>query len=121
MSLFPEYIPKWTRDAVCASVDPALWFPEMGGTAREAKKICATCPVRVQCLEFALERPERFGIFGGMTERERRKLQGNTKACKHCGTEYTPGRSHAAFCSDDCRSESRRLTKEAYELKRSAA
>jgi hypothetical protein len=113
--------PPWTQAAVCASVDPELWFPEKGNSAARAKKICATCPVREPCLQYALDNDDRFGVFGGTTERDRRKIRGNTKFCKHCGAEYAPGRSHAAFCSDECRSESRRLTKEAYERTRTAA
>lgn len=66
--------PEWTRDALCAQVDQDLWFPENGGSTREAKSICARCPTRPECLEFALDNAERFGIWGGFSERERRRL-----------------------------------------------
>jgi WhiB family redox-sensing transcriptional regulator len=59
---------------VCAQIDPDLWFPEKGGSTREAKKTCVGCPVRTECLAFALDNDERFGIWGGMSERERRRL-----------------------------------------------
>lgn len=65
----------WQADALCAQTDPEAFFPEKGGSTREAKKICALCPVRAQCLEYALKNDERFGIWGGLSERERRKLR----------------------------------------------
>ena len=64
---------EWQERALCAQTDPEAFFPEKGGSTREAKRICAGCEVRVECLEYALENDERFGIWGGMSERERRK------------------------------------------------
>ena len=66
---------SWQADSLCAQTDPEAFFPEKGGSTREAKKICSTCEVRAQCLEYALENDERFGIWGGLSERERRKLR----------------------------------------------
>ena len=60
--------------AACAEVDPELWFPEKGGSNREAKRICATCEVRLVCLEYALAHDERFGVWGGLTDMERREF-----------------------------------------------
>jgi WhiB family redox-sensing transcriptional regulator len=65
----------WQADALCAQTDPEAFFPEKGGSTRDAKKICASCEVRAQCLEYALKNDERFGIWGGLSERERRKLR----------------------------------------------
>jgi WhiB family redox-sensing transcriptional regulator len=65
----------WQSDALCAQTDPEAFFPEKGGSTRDAKKICASCEVRAQCLEYALNNDERFGIWGGLSERERRKLR----------------------------------------------
>jgi WhiB family redox-sensing transcriptional regulator len=65
----------WQADAHCAQTDPEAFFPEKGGYTRDAKKICAACEVRAQCLEYALKNDERFGIWGGLSERERRKLR----------------------------------------------
>ena len=62
----------WTVDAACADADPDLFFGEHGRPATEAKQICAGCPVRAECLDFALEGRERFGIWGGLTEKQRR-------------------------------------------------
>ena len=65
----------WQTDSLCAQTDPEAFFPEKGGSTRDAKKICISCEVRNQCLEYALENDERFGIWGGLSERERRKLR----------------------------------------------
>jgi WhiB family transcriptional regulator, redox-sensing transcriptional regulator len=66
---------SWRMDALCAETDPEAFFPEKGGSTREAKRVCAGCPVRLQCLETALRNDERFGIWGGLSERERRRLR----------------------------------------------
>ena len=65
----------WQDRALCAQTDPEAFFPEKGGSTREAKKVCLTCDVRDDCLEYALMNDERFGIWGGLSERERRKLK----------------------------------------------
>ncbi|MBB5830925.1 WhiB family transcriptional regulator [Brachybacterium aquaticum] len=66
---------SWQERALCAQTDPEAFFPEKGGSTREAKKVCVSCEVRAECLEYALENDERFGIWGGLSERERRKLK----------------------------------------------
>lgn len=65
----------WQVDALCAQTDPEAFFPEKGGSTREAKRICDGCEVRSECLDYALGNDERFGIWGGLSERERRKLR----------------------------------------------
>lgn len=65
----------WQADALCAQTDPEAFFPEKGGSTRDAKKVCSACTVRSECLEYALKNDERFGIWGGMSERERRRLR----------------------------------------------
>ena len=65
----------WQERALCAQTDPEAFFPEKGGSTREAKKICVGCEVKAECLEYALEHDERFGIWGGLSERERRRLK----------------------------------------------
>lgn len=65
----------WQERALCAQTDPEAFFPEKGGSTREAKRICQGCEVRSECLEYALAHDERFGIWGGLSERERRKLK----------------------------------------------
>ena len=70
-----DTIAGWQERALCAQTDPEAFFPEKGGSTREAKKVCTGCDVRGDCLEYALEHDERFGIWGGLSERERRKLK----------------------------------------------
>jgi len=70
----PDGIPEWQDHALCAQSDPDAWFPEKGGSVEQPKAICRRCPVRVECLEFAIEHNERFGVWGGLSERQRRPL-----------------------------------------------
>ena len=65
----------WQAQALCAEVDADIFFPDKGGSTREAKKVCRACEVRAECLEYALANGERFGIWGGVTERARRRLE----------------------------------------------
>ena len=70
-----EALLAWQERALCAQTDPESFFPEKGGSTREAKRICVGCEVRAECLEYALAHDERFGIWGGLSERERRRLK----------------------------------------------
>lgn len=72
----------WIDNALCAQTDPEAFFPERGKVPAEAKRICQSCPVRADCLDYALRTGQRFGVWGGLSERERRRLQ--------------PSRQHAA-------------------------
>ena len=67
----------WVVSALCRQVDPDLWFPEQGGGGaahvKMVKKICRECPVRQECLDLGLD--ERYGIWGGYSERERRYMR----------------------------------------------
>ena len=65
----------WQDQANCLGVDPDLFFPERGASTREAKEVCRGCVVRGECLEYALVNGEKFGIWGGLSERERRRLR----------------------------------------------
>ncbi|QUH03598.1 WhiB family transcriptional regulator [Saccharopolyspora erythraea] len=70
---------NWRDQAACLDEDPELFFPvsEVGPGARQAsaaKAVCARCPVRSECLDYALENGLDHGVFGGMTDRERRAL-----------------------------------------------
>lgn len=67
--------PDWQERAACRETDPEAFFPEKGGSTREAKRICSRCEVKGECLEYALGHDERFGIWGGLSERERRRLK----------------------------------------------
>ena len=63
------------QQAELNSHHPEAFFPEKGGSTREAKRICLGCEVKDSCLEYALANDERFGIWGGLSERERRRLK----------------------------------------------
>jgi WhiB family transcriptional regulator, redox-sensing transcriptional regulator len=67
--------PTRGRRALCAETDPEAFFPEKGGSFREAKRICTGCEVRAECLEYALANDERFGVWGGLSERERHRIR----------------------------------------------
>ncbi|MDA8267761.1 MAG: WhiB family transcriptional regulator [Actinomycetota bacterium] len=66
---------EWQGRANCMGVDPDLFFPERGASTREAKAVCRGCVVREDCLDYALSNGEKFGIWGGLSERERRRLR----------------------------------------------
>jgi WhiB family redox-sensing transcriptional regulator len=66
---------SWQSQANCLGVDPDLFFPERGASTREAKTVCRACVVRTECLEYALINGEKFGIWGGLSERERRRIR----------------------------------------------
>jgi len=70
----------WWTSALCAQTDPELFFPEKGDRPRDAKKVCANCPVCTECLTFALAHDRLYGVWGGTTERERRKLTTTRRA-----------------------------------------
>lgn len=65
-------IPAWVDDALCAQVDTEIFFPPEGGSLRPAKSICARCPVAAECLQYALEHHEHYGVWGGLSAVERR-------------------------------------------------
>jgi WhiB family transcriptional regulator, redox-sensing transcriptional regulator len=65
---------SWSSRAACRGLDPRLFFPADDEDAGPATAICAECPVREPCLEFALGSREREGVWGGTTERERRRI-----------------------------------------------
>jgi WhiB family redox-sensing transcriptional regulator len=70
----------WRGRANCTGLIPELFFPQRGQSSREAKEVCRGCVVRQECLEYAIACGEKFGIWGGMSERERRKLRRSRSA-----------------------------------------
>jgi WhiB family redox-sensing transcriptional regulator len=121
----------WQERALCAQVDSEIFFPEPGdsaGAARSAKKICARCEVRKPCLQWALERDERYGIYGGFSERERQRIRRGELApvvvlpipeiprsrerykvrrhCVSCGMGLH-GRGRHRYCSLECKRKAR--------------
>lgn len=65
----------WQDYSNCAGADADLFFPERGASTRKAKAICNACQVKAECLEFAIQQSEKFGIWGGLSERERRRIR----------------------------------------------
>lgn len=65
---------SWRDKGLCRGADPEIFFPLDSDDAAEAKEICARCPVREACSEYAIANHERIGVWGGLTERERRRL-----------------------------------------------
>ncbi|PZS27182.1 MAG: hypothetical protein DLM58_19165 [Pseudonocardiales bacterium] len=80
----------WRVSAVCAQTDPGLFYPDKGESARPGKRVCTGCPVRAQCLQWALEHDERHGIWGGLSDRERRRLKRRPHVEDHPGVADTP-------------------------------
>jgi WhiB family redox-sensing transcriptional regulator len=67
--------PAFVEEAVCGQADPEAFFPERGQSAKDAKQVCLACPVRVDCLTWALDNAEHHGVWGGLTEKERLRLR----------------------------------------------
>lgn len=70
---------SWMDDAVCTSIDPCIFFSVNYGEQRVAKKFCETCPVKNDCLAYALKHNIEFGIWGGSSRRDRLKIKKNKK------------------------------------------
>lgn len=75
--------PAFLDNALCAQVDNELFYPEKGGSTRLAKAVCARCEVRLQCLLWALDHDDRYGIWGGYSERERRRIKADPELREH--------------------------------------
>lgn len=75
LHLAPVTPRRWQDAALCAQVDPEIFFPEKGESTRHPKMICRSCDVRAECLDYALETDQRHGVWGGYSERERRVLR----------------------------------------------
>lgn len=69
----------WQGQGVCAQTDPETFFPDKGGSTAAAKRMCIRCDVKDVCLEYALATDQRHGVWGGMSERERRRLKAAQK------------------------------------------
>lgn len=65
--------PPFLADALCAQTDPEVFFPEQGASSRPAKRVCMACSARVACLEWSVATGQRYGVWGGLSERERQK------------------------------------------------
>lgn len=71
---------NWQALGLCRQTDPEVFFPEKGGSSRDAKQVCLACDVLQECRDYALKNDERFGVWGGLSEYERRKIRWRRKA-----------------------------------------
>lgn len=99
----------WQDNAACRGLDHKTWYPERGEVAamRAAKAICQTCPVRTECLNYALTNREKEGVWGGLSGHQRRPMfasLANITVCPVCDGEVisAPGK-HRVTCGDECR------------------
>ena len=84
---------SWQMLSNCLGVDPDLFFPERGASTKDAKAVCQGCVVREDCLEYALTNREKFGIWGGMSERERRRIRRQRTVARVAGLLEQPSAS----------------------------
>jgi len=109
---------SWRDEAACKSVPTEAFFPEEGGVPTTLAKLCAGCPVRSECLDFAVSDWTIYGIWAGTDEKERRKMRQSrqenkapaspvedfSRTCAHCGNSFEPQtiRSKRIYCSEFC-------------------
>lgn len=89
----------WRVRGQCATRDPDLWFSTAGKNLREAKRLCSLCAVRKQCLAFAIESAVTHGVWGGMSEIERRSIPRAKRAecIASASVVGAPAREQAGF------------------------
>lgn len=95
-----EPIP-WAARAACLGMNPELWFPERGGGTNNAKAVCAGCPVSAECLAYAIRWDIRFGVWGGQSERARRRLARSRRGPRP--RKILPRHGTTARYAKDCR------------------
>ena len=96
--------PEWQRQAACRGMDPAIFHPEIGQRATEAKAVCATCPVTAECLQAAIDERDEHSVRGGYTATERLKFRTRRRVpCRTCGRIYSPHETgRQVYCSEGC-------------------
>jgi len=67
--------PNWVDYAACKGMDPNIFFPERGASTEPARNVCSNCTVRIQCAQYAIDNADRHGIWGGLSEKKRRKIR----------------------------------------------
>ena len=95
---------EWSADALCAQTDPEVFFPEVSEDPAAAVAVCRKCPVRQECLDYAIAAREQHGVWGGHTENELRRLAGPAPdmSCPSCGREFRQRGAlavHAHYCA----------------------
>lgn len=102
----------WMERAACANSDIDVFFPSQGDDTRTAKAICDGCPVRTDCLDYAIAHNLTHGVWGGLSERQRRKIRRpiGPRPCRWCRAVFTGADNRASLCSVECRNASRAHT-----------
>jgi WhiB family redox-sensing transcriptional regulator len=109
--------PAWMLEGLCRQADGDAWFPEKGQHANEAVAVCQACPVQAECLQYALDHDERYGLWGGLTPPQRAQLRPRTDAvCARCAVE--PVAKGYRYC-EPCRQKARIETYARYQGKAS--
>jgi WhiB family redox-sensing transcriptional regulator len=105
----------WASKGACKDIaDPSMFFPARGENDRvaAAKQVCAGCPVRAECLQWAIDTHEKYGVWGGLSERQRRDLRrGRVRfaKCRQCGDQFECGPRLRSFCSPSCHHQYKNL------------
>lgn len=73
--VIPVQPEPWMDGALCTQADPEMFYPDKGGDPKPAKALCQLCGSRADCLAYALEHNERYGVWGGMTRKERQRIR----------------------------------------------
>lgn len=102
----------WMARGLCGEVNPELFFPEKGGAANRARAICERCSVTAECLQYALDTAQAYGVWGGYSREERleMKKKGALPTPRHCKrpacSNLIPGDAHGnqKYCSPICQS-----------------
>ena len=107
----------WQDDAACYGIaDRSIFFPGRGESSDPAKKVCAGCPVREECLNYAEVNLLKYGVWGGLSERQRRiRRTATPRPCEKCG-EPCPTRQHR-WC-DGCRAAAKKEQDRIWNAKR---
>ena len=132
--LFAPMDEAWRRRAACRDLSPAakdLFFPDFAGVdnTAAAKQICACCPVRKECLDWALQANETDGVWGGLSAAERKRIRRTGtdvrfSQCMYCETMFSfvwdsrPGYKRPNYCNDTCKAEDRREKKRLSRVRR---
>ena len=112
----PRPMGEWRDQGACKGQPQHIFYPEKGAIPHEAKRICASCPVKSECLEWAVSLPERHGVWAGTTERQRRNGI-RVRECANCGETFhfpaKAGMNIPKTCSDACRIQRHSMQKQA--------
>lgn len=105
---------RWWERANCRGLNADLFFPRRGDDVHQATAVCQSCAVKAECLDYAMDNGERFGIWGGLTGKQRRVLRRERptrRSCPICSTRFADtGSGASTYCGDECRKSARAAT-----------